>query len=200
MITLCMDTSHRYLTLALIEDNKIKASFQQECHKRQSESILMELDKLCVQAGIDNEAIDEICVTRGPGSYTGVRIAMTIAKIMCSARHLSLYTCSTLKLFSGGVQDCAVVLDARSHRAYYAIYQNGKLIQPEAVAELDVIQTKLPQGIEILGDRSLFGLEDKEMNYCESFLVNRKEWRKEENVHTCVPEYLKENNEYLVQK
>lgn len=200
MITLCMDTSHRYLTLVLIEDNKIKASFQQECHKRQSENILMELDKLCAQAGIGNEAIDEICVTRGPGSYTGVRIAMTIAKIMCSARHLPLYTCSTLKLFSGGVQDCAVVLDARSHRAYYAIYQNGDLVQPEAVAELDVIQSELPEGIEILGDRTLFGLEDQEINYCEAFLNNRKEWRLEANVHTCVPEYLKENNEYLVQK
>lgn len=198
MITLCMDTSHRYLTLALIQDGELLASFQKECFKRQSETILFELDTLCQKAGIKNQEINEVCITKGPGSYTGVRIAMTIAKILCTQRNLPLYTLSTLKLFSCGESDCAVILDARGHRAYTAIYENGVLQNKETVLDLDVLKQQLKPQTKIMGDRGLLGMENQEMDYCLSFLMNRDSWQRVENAHTCVPEYLKDNNEYLV--
>lgn len=196
MITLCMDTSHRYLTLALIQDDHVLAKFQKECFKKQSETILEELDKLINHSNLTVNDIDEICITKGPGSYTGVRIAMTIAKVFCTQRNIPLYTISTLRLFSCGKKNCSVYLDARGKRAYFAEYKEECLVGKECIVELDKVTHDSTE--EIMGDRFLFNLNDTEEDYCESFLINRKYWVKVENVHTCVPEYLKDNNEYLV--
>lgn len=197
MLTLCMDTSHRYLTLALIDGDKIIASFQSECFKKQSETIMQELDQLICRAGIDNEAIEAVCITRGPGSYTGVRIAMTVAKVFCARRNLPLYTLSTLRLFSLGCLDCAVILDARGKRVYFALYQDGKLQGKECVLPLDEVK-KITGSLKLLGDTALLGQEEETPDYAASFLANRQFWKQEENVHTCVPEYLKDTNDYLV--
>lgn len=196
MITLCMDTSHRFLTLALIKDDYVLAKFQKECFKKQSETILEELDKLIKDSNLSVNDIDQICITKGPGSYTGVRIAMTIAKVFCAQRKIPLYTLSTLRLFSCGKENCAVYLDARGKRAYFAEYKDGYLVEKEHIVELDKIEHD--KNVEIMGDRFLFNLDDCEEDYCESFNINRKYWEKVENIHTCVPEYLKDNNEYLV--
>lgn len=49
MITLCMDTSHIYLSLALIRDDEIIGEVQEECWKHQSEEIFLNLKK-CYQS------------------------------------------------------------------------------------------------------------------------------------------------------
>ena len=198
MITLCMDTSHRYLTLVLIDENQVLAEVQQECFKKQSETILSELDHLCQGIGMSADQIDAICITRGPGSYTGVRIAMTVAKIMCSMRKIPLYTLSTLRLFSGNFDDCLVLLDARSQRAYRAVFKEGNLVGKEEVLPLNQIKDEIKEARIVLGDSELLGCEVVKIDYAKSFLHNRMYWHQEENVHTCVPEYLKENDDYLV--
>ena len=198
MITLCMDTSHRFLTLALLKEDRVVGAVQKECFKRQSETVLEELDQLLKNHHVDKREISAVCVTRGPGSYTGVRIAMTIAKVMCARWKLPLYTLSTLELFACDQKDCLVLLDARGGRAYRAIYRQGVLQQPEAAETIERLRQSLDPSLEIMGDCSLLGMEEKEEDYALSFLLHRNHWRHEENVHTCVPEYLKENSAYLV--
>ena len=46
MLTLCIDTAYKYLTLVLMEDDKIIDSISFECFKRQSEEVFVYLDKL----------------------------------------------------------------------------------------------------------------------------------------------------------
>lgn len=198
MITLCMDTSHRYLTLAMIKDDQVIASFQKECFKRQSETILEELDALCKKINITNDQIDSVCITKGPGSYTGVRIAMTIAKVFCTQRNIPLYTLSTLRLFSCGNPNCRVLLDARGKRAYTAVYQGGELVGEETVISLDSLSDTELNDCMIMGDPFLVQKEMDEQDYASSFLVNKPHWILQENPHTCVPEYLKDSNAYLV--
>jgi tRNA threonylcarbamoyladenosine biosynthesis protein TsaB len=75
-------------------------------------------------AGLKPMDIDQCVITDGPGSYTGVRIAMTVAKVMCAMRSLPLYTLGTLQLYAGR-ETCTVLLDARGKRAYAASFENG---------------------------------------------------------------------------
>ena len=79
MLTLCIDTAYKYLTCALIKDDKVISSYSEPCFKRQSEEVFHAMEVVFASAGIDRRAIDSICISSGPGSYTGVRIAMTIA-------------------------------------------------------------------------------------------------------------------------
>ncbi len=200
MITLCMDTSHRYLTLVLIEDDKVLASYQEECFKKQSESILEQLDKLCASVNLKPTDLGAVCITKGPGSYTGVRIAMTVAKILCTFNHIPLYTMNTLDLYACDQKDCVVLLDARSHRAYFGEYRNGLCVEGPVAIDLDVIKEKITDSSCVMGDASLVRKEESRQDYAKSFLFHKQNWVLEENVHTCVPEYLKDNQEYMVKK
>ena len=194
MKTLCMDTSHRHLVLALVEDGKVVASFCDEAWKKQSETIFCELIQLMEQSKWQVEDIEEVIITRGPGSYTGIRIAMSIAKVLCTQKNIPLYTISTLQLYAG-LEDVYVILDARSNRVYFADYQNG-VAKEECIKTIDEI--KLLQDKKIIGDIDLLGNEKSKIDFVSNFVNLKQHYKKEENVHILVPEYLKDESAYLV--
>lgn len=193
MKTLCMDTSHRFLVLALVEDDKVVASHMEEAWKKQSETIFVELIKLMEEANWSADDIEEVIITRGPGSYTGIRIAMSIAKVFCTRKHCKLYTISTLQLYAG-ISDTYVMLDARSNRAYFGNYQNGKMIE-ESIKSLDEI--KAMKDKNFIGDTDLIGVDKQTINFVDHFVALKEHYRLEENVHMLVPEYLKDESAYL---
>ncbi|MEG0240015.1 tRNA (adenosine(37)-N6)-threonylcarbamoyltransferase complex dimerization subunit type 1 TsaB [Anaerorhabdus sp.] len=197
MITLCMDTSHKHLTLALIQDDKILNKTMTECFKQQSETIFPALIELCDAVNIKPDNIDQVVITSGPGSYTGVRIAMTIAKVLCATKDIPCYTLSTLQLYSGNHDHCCVLLDARGNRAYFARFDQGKEIGTSAAYTIDEIK-ELITDEEVLGDGSLLGKEDNYVDLADTFLLLKPYWEKVENIHCLVPEYLKSSDEYLV--
>ena len=100
MLTLCMDTAYKYLSLALIEDGKIIAAIDEECFKKQSELIFVRLGDLFDIANKEPLDIDSVCISEGPGSYTGVRIAMSIAKTICEVANLVLYKIYNFLVFA----------------------------------------------------------------------------------------------------
>lgn len=192
MITLCVDTSHRYLVLGLIRDDKIIAGYSAYAWKKQSETIFVELIKMMENAGVKVEDLDRMVITKGPGSYTGIRIAMTIAKVLCTQKPVELYTISTLQLYAGK-RDVSVILDARSNRAYYGRYQDG-IMQEECIKNLDDIK-KCKENY--IGDTNLIGIEPETIDFVENFLELEDRYERVENVHALVPQYLKEESEYL---
>ncbi len=198
MVTLCMDTSSVFLVLGLIKDGEIIGSVQKNCWKRQSEEIFPELIAMMEKAGLQPEDIDAVAVTEGPGSYTGVRIAMTTAKVLCAMRGLPLYTIGTLHLFAG-MERARVLLDARGKRSYTAVYDHGKEIEAPHVEENAVLQETNTEE-NIIGDGRLIGKEDRYPDLVRNFLDLKDHWKKAENVHLVVPEYLKSSEEYLVKK
>ena len=93
MISLCMDSAYKQLVLGLYKDKELLAGISLEAFKKQSETIFVELNRLLKETNLDYKDIDRVIITKGPGSYTGIRIAMTIAKVLCSQMHKELYTC-----------------------------------------------------------------------------------------------------------
>ncbi|WP_279194024.1 tRNA (adenosine(37)-N6)-threonylcarbamoyltransferase complex dimerization subunit type 1 TsaB, partial [Holdemania massiliensis] len=162
MITLCMDTSSKFLVLALIQEDELIGKRCLSSWKRQSEMIFPQLTELLAECDLTPKAIDQVVVTKGPGSYTGVRIAMTVAKVLCSTANLPLYALPTLELIGAGKTKAAVLLDARSQRAYFGMIENGRLSGKEEVLSLSEIQARIDNadGLELVGDCSLLGLED----------------------------------------
>ena len=198
MITLCMDTSHVYLVLALIKDDELIAKFCEQCWKKQSEEIFVRLIAMCEEAGVTPEDIDQVVISRGPGSYTGVRIAMTVAKVFCAMKDLPLYTVGTLQLYAGR-QSGRVIMDARGKRAYTNIYENGNALEEDSVKECEEIRNAY-QGEEVIGDGRLIGCEDAWPDIAANFLLVKDKWEKAENVHLTVPEYLKPSEAYMLKK
>ena len=84
MKTLCLDSAHKYLVIGLYENDRMICGTANLSWKRQSETIFPELMRLMKEAGWDSDDVDEVVITDGPGSYTGVRIAMCLSLIHIS--------------------------------------------------------------------------------------------------------------------
>ncbi|NBK97008.1 MAG: tRNA (adenosine(37)-N6)-threonylcarbamoyltransferase complex dimerization subunit type 1 TsaB [Erysipelotrichia bacterium] len=193
MKTLCMDTSHRYLVLVLIEDDKIVASYQEVAWKKQSELIFMKLIALMEQAQWSVDDIHRVIITKGPGSYTGVRIAMSIAKVLCTRKKIALYTLSTLQLYAG-LKDTYVMLDARSARAYFGNCKEGELLE-EMILTLDEIKKRKDKSV--IGDSDLIEVDPQPIDFAANFLSLQTHAQLVSNIHTLTPEYLKDESAYL---
>ena len=197
MKTVCLDTSHRTLTIALIEDEKLVYGFQKDAFKAQSETIMVELNAAFKYVGWTSRQMDEMVITDGPGSYTGIRIAMTIAKVICQQANLPLYTLSSLLLLAGMNNYALALMDARSHRAYVGIYQNGVSIMEDCVLPLTEIEALLVADMTIAGDGSLIDKASAITDLPQHFLDLKTFWKRVENIHTLQPRYLKESEIYL---
>lgn len=200
MITLCMDTSSTYLVVAVIKDDEVIGKIQKECWKRQSELLFPELLNLLEELELKADDIDEVVITEGPGSYTGVRIAMTVAKVFASMKNKPLATLSTLQLIAGMTPHCRVILDAHGKRVYTGVYENGTLVGDMQVLPIDELMEDLTEDEVIIGDGHLVGRNDNMPDLAENFLALKKKWNYQENVHTVKPEYLKTSESYLPKK
>lgn len=199
MKTLCMDSAHKYLVLALYEDDKLIGGTSILSWKRQSEAIFPELIKLMDEAKWVSEDINEIVISDGPGSYTGVRIAMSIAKVFCTTMNIPLYTISTLQLYAGVHEDVFVMMDARSSRAYTGLIHAGEFVEEPSIKTLDEInEIQMKHHYKIIGDCDLIGEAVVEPKFLMNFMDLRPFWHKVENIHTLVPAYMKEQDAYRV--
>lgn len=198
MNILCMDTSHRFLAVGVLKDGVKIAGIQEECWKKQSEQIFPVLEEVMKEAGITPDDIDGAVISSGPGSYTGVRIAMTVAKVFCSLRDIPLYTLETLRLYAGARRHCRVVLDARGGRAYTAVFDRGEVTESASAAECSAID--ITDDETVIGDGGLVGRETVWPDIVQNFADLEAFWKKAENVHLVVPDYMKSSDAYLVKK
>lgn len=196
MITLCMDTSHTWLVIGLIKDDQVIGKVQEKCWKKQSEELFPRLTALMDKCHLQPEDIDQIVISKGPGSYTGVRIAMTVAKVFCAMADKPIYTVSTLLLYAGK-KNCRVVTDARGKRVYTCLFFDGKALEEERAVEIENLEIG---DVNIVGDGALVGRQDEWPDIVDNFLELKDEWEKHDNVHLVVPEYLKSSASYLPQK
>lgn len=196
MITLAMDTAYKYLTLALFRDDELLASVSYECFKHQSEELFPQLEKLLEEADLDWKDIDQVVITDGPGSYTGVRIAMTVAKVLCTQFDLPLYTLSTLQIYGDTEGSVNVMLDARSRRAYVGHMEDGRLTESETILEEPDWQEFIEEHPGKLYGDKLMEEEPQVSDHVSNFVKLKPLWKRVENVHALVPRYLKESGEY----
>ena len=125
MTSLIMDTSNQYLLVALYEDGQCLESIQEMGSKRQSENAIPYLETLLKKYHKELLEIDEMIITRGPGSYTGERVAMTIAKTLSVIAPIQIKAISSLAAYAG-LKRCVSVIDARSQKVFVCAYDNGK--------------------------------------------------------------------------
>lgn len=193
MLTLCIDTAYKYLCCALIDDDEILASVSVPCFKKQSEEMFITLKDIFDKAGIERDAIDSICISEGPGSYTGTRIAMTLAKTIGEVLPCDIYTISTLKLYAAGNPKTMVIMNARADRAYVGVYDCNQTIIDDHVENINEINT---MSYNVVGDGSLVGGVDNYPDIAKAFLYTKQAWNKVDNIAYLVPKYLKESESY----
>lgn len=196
MITLGIDTSFHYLTLVLFDEEHLLACIQKEAFKKQSELVLVEIEQLFKLAGLKPTDLNAIVVSDGPGSYTGLRIGLTIAKVLGSLTDIKVFTLSSLQVLAGIEENVHVLLDARAKRAYYAHYHLGNSIGEERVLDIETLSKQLRPNDKIIGDGHLVEHETYYPNYTQHFIQLRDKWLPVDDIDALIPRYLKPKEEY----
>lgn len=127
MVSILLDSSNTDLYVGLLDEETILDSTFYECWQMQSEYMIVELDKLLCKHGLSRESIKDIIVSIGPGSYTGVRIAITIAKIIGVAIKCKVYPVSSLRILGKYDEHSVCVINARNGRSFFGVYYKDKV-------------------------------------------------------------------------
>lgn len=96
MYTLYIDTHYENIVLILFKDGKI-IDKKEKLSNKHSEYVVSLLDSLLNNNGITIDEIKKVIVINGPGSFTGVRIGIVIAKIIGYTKNISIKTLSYLE-------------------------------------------------------------------------------------------------------
>jgi tRNA threonylcarbamoyl adenosine modification protein YeaZ len=136
--------------------------------------------------------LNAVVVTDGPGSYTGLRIAMTIAKVLAVIQPLELYTIGTLQLWAGRLPKVRVVLDARTQRVFTGVYEHGIALEADHAIAIETLRPQLNDGDVIVGHAQLLGRTALAVDLAENFALLKTLWSCVDNIHTLVPRYLKD--------
>ena len=118
MLTLLLDSSNANLSVGLAKDHDLIDFVHYDAWQRQSELMVNEVKTLLERNRFSHADLDAVISAKGPGSYTGVRIALTIGKVIASALDIPLYIVSSLEAMKDPSKPSVCVSNARSKRSY----------------------------------------------------------------------------------
>ncbi|MFA5144225.1 MAG: tRNA (adenosine(37)-N6)-threonylcarbamoyltransferase complex dimerization subunit type 1 TsaB [Candidatus Omnitrophota bacterium] len=134
MTILAIDTSTDYLSLAVMRGGKIVARFHRRSHMRHSSLLVPTIDRLLKKVRMKLSGIDSFAISIGPGSFTGLRIAVATIKGLAFALDKPIVTIPTLDVVAQNAKSfkgiICPVLDARKNKVYACLYESdGKTVK-----------------------------------------------------------------------
>ena len=155
--------------------------------------MVTEIDNILKKNNIDKSELDAVVVGVGPGSYTGVRIGVTIAKVIAYALKIKIYAKSSLSLLKIKDEPTICLFNARSGRSYFAVYQGNKVIEEDKVITNEEVLKYIEEHptYKVSGDTAQIGKESAEFDVIAN-LANYQKEELVENIFLLNPIYLKD--------
>lgn len=128
MYQLYLDTTNKNLTVVLLQNNNVLVSNSFDAWQKQTEFALPTINELLVKCQLKLKDINQVVIAAGPGSYTGIRVAITFVKTLKVLNpSLSIFSVNSL-LLQIGLQKAVSILPAYNKKSYLAAYDKGKII------------------------------------------------------------------------
>ncbi len=128
-LILCLETATTNCSVGLAKDGKLLA-LKEDNSKNYShaEKLHVFINEVLQEAGVSTKDLDAIAISKGPGSYTGLRIGVSSAKGLCYSLDLPLISIPTLDLLAARLKSengmIISMLDARRMEVYSAVYNS----------------------------------------------------------------------------
>jgi len=156
MMLLALDTTSSVATAALFRDSALVEERAADAGRKHAETALPLIDELLEANGVSIGDIDLFAVDIGPGSFTGVRIGVSLVNALAFAMGKRIVPINALLALceASGEQEMPVctLIDARNGNAYAALYQAGQeRIAPEGT-ELNSFLARVPADTVFVGD------------------------------------------------
>ena len=126
MLTLAFDTATTAATSALVDDGELLAE-----RVSRAQTLLEDVDALLRQAGARPGDLDRLAVGLGPGSFTGVRIGLAVARGLALALDLPGSGVSTLAALAAGAPGALPVVDARRREVFALLDGEPRVLAPQ---------------------------------------------------------------------
>nr|WP_309101637.1 tRNA (adenosine(37)-N6)-threonylcarbamoyltransferase complex dimerization subunit type 1 TsaB [Fredinandcohnia onubensis] len=127
MKVLAIDTSNYVLGVAIVDEEKVIGEVITNLPKNHSVRVMPTIEQLMKECGIKPKELERIVVAMGPGSYTGVRIGVTIAKTLAWSLQIPLVGVSSLEVVAANGRNfngfISPLFDARRGQVYTGLYQ-----------------------------------------------------------------------------
>ena len=194
MYTLLLDSSNTKLAVGIAKNGIVLKSVIYEAWQEQSEHMIPEINNLFESFDVKKEEIDDVMVAIGPGSYTGVRIAITIAKTMGYALNIPVYPVSSLHVLKCENKPSICIMNARSKRSYVGVYQGKNIILPDQIMTNEELLNYINehQDYVLCGSLNYLGLEGLETNTINEMLSLKSFITPLENSLSLKPVYMKD--------
>jgi len=163
MNILAIETSGRVMTVAL-RSNESFCEFVVNQGFAHGGALMPAVARVLEQTRIDPSDINLVSCSRGPGSFTGLRIGMATAKGLARGANCPLKTVATLPLLAAGREHwpgiVVPLMNARKNRVYTAAFRAGERIQADVDIALDDFMKILPKDESILVTGSDAGMAE----------------------------------------
>lgn len=192
MRTLFFDLSTNVMYVGLAKDDILIDYSIRFATRDHAKYLVDRIDQVLKRNKLRLDQIDELIIGYGPGSYTGIRIAVVVGKMLAYAKAVKLRIVSSLFFMTSGYEGkVAALIDARRGYVFSGIYENGKTILEDDYRLLADLKTN-----ELYQTAQTVFIDDR------SFLINPKRIREKSveviDVHGLEPNYLRkteaENN------
>lgn len=198
MKVLYIDTSTSYLYTAIVDDGKLIEEIKEADGQNLSEVALPKIATMFKKSNLKPQDIEKIIVVNGPGSFTGIRIGLTIAKVYAWSLKIpitTIYSLEAMAISSEQEKIHVPIIDARRGFVYSAIYgkNNEVILKPQHI-ELKKLQEYLKdlKEYEIITNDNFDNIKETvPYNPNLQKIVEHFKDKKEINPHAVNPEYLK---------
>ncbi|MFB4390892.1 MULTISPECIES: tRNA (adenosine(37)-N6)-threonylcarbamoyltransferase complex dimerization subunit type 1 TsaB [unclassified Pseudomonas] len=165
---LALDTATEACSVALLHDGKVTSHYE-VIPRLHAQKLLPMIKQLLGDSGVPLNALDAIAFGRGPGAFTGVRIAIGVVQGLAFALERPVVPVSNLAalaqgaLRQHGVQQVAAAVDARMDEVYWGCYQANagemRLVGQEVVVAPE--RVVLPEGGQWFGAGTGWGYAER---------------------------------------
>lgn len=189
-----LDSSNTSLSVGIAKEDVLLDSVSYEAWQEQSEHMIPELNYLLDKHNISKDEISGIIVSVGPGSYTGVRIAITIAKVMATVLKCKLYTVSSLRVLKNSDKPSICLINARSNRSYVGVFKGNEIIVNDQIMTNDEVLKYINEHPDyvVCGNVGYLSLEGYHSNICREMVSLKESLTAVENPMAVSPVYMRD--------
>lgn len=147
MLILAIDTSANTATCALARDGSLLALYTVNGLLTHSETMLPMIENMLEKSAVKISDVDAFAVSEGPGSFTGVRIGVSLIKGLAYGTGKPCVGVSTLAALAKNLDGFAgyvvPVMDARRNQVYTAVFKDGQRLTEDMLVPLDELRAHL---------------------------------------------------------
>jgi len=191
---LFIDTSTSHLIISTIIDNKIVSYYDEEIINGMSEHVLLKIEEQFNLNNLKASSIDAIFVSDGPGSFTGIRVGLTIAKVYAWSLNIKVINISSLEVLAttnSTKKYLVPLIDARRGFVFSGIYDRDlNIIFKDSYISISELKDKINDECELISYDE-FEFETVKPNIDILKIIKKHENDKGINPHKLNPNYLK---------